>query len=67
MKMVVEGDTVIFYIDDKEAVRYIFPAGMPEGRVGLISISNNANYNWVRITGPSRINLRNEVGKLYMV
>lgn len=52
LKVAVEGKDVVVYIDDKEGTRYTFPNSVPKGRIGLASVSNNGNYNWVRITGP---------------
>lgn len=64
LKVVVEGNDVVIYADDKEGTRYTFPDGVPKGRVGLIGISNNCNYNWVRITGPFIFMTVDRAGKL---
>jgi hypothetical protein len=64
LKVAVEGDDVVVYIDGKEGTRYTFPGGVPKGRIGLASVRNNGNYNWVRITGPGvmAVNCRSKLG-----
>ncbi len=52
LKAVIEGDTVIGSVDDKEIVRYTFPAGLPEGKIGLGGEQSNTEYEYIIITGP---------------
>lgn len=64
LKAAVEGDDVVVYADDKEGARHTFPGGVPRGRVGLLGVSNNGNYHWVRITGPFRFMAVDHTDKL---
>ena len=52
LKAVIEGDTVIGLVDDKEIVRYTFPAGLPEGKIGLGGEQSNTEYEYIIVTGP---------------
>ncbi|MFC1718296.1 family 16 glycoside hydrolase [Candidatus Poribacteria bacterium] len=52
LKVVIEGDTVIGFVDDAEIVRYTFPGGLPEGKIGLGGEQSNTEFEYITIIGP---------------
>ena len=64
LTVVIDGDTVIGFVDEKEIVRYTFPQGLPEGKIGLGGQQSNTEFEYMTITGP-RIGLAvSHIGKL---
>ncbi len=64
LTVVIEGDTVIGSVDDKEIVRYTFPQGLPGGKIGIGGQQSNTEFEYITITG-SRIGLAvSPTGKL---
>jgi len=51
LKAVIEEDTVIGLVDDKEIVRHTFPQGLPEGKIGLGGEQSNSEYEYITILG----------------
>ena len=52
LKVVVEGDSVIGLVDDKEIARYTFPQGLPKGKIGLGGEQSITEFEYITITGP---------------
>lgn len=52
MRAVIDGDTVTGFVDDEEIVKYTFPQGLPEGKIGLGGEQANAEYEYITIMGP---------------
>ena len=40
------------FMDDKEIVRYTFPQGLPNGKIGLGGEQSNSEYEYITIVGP---------------
>lgn len=52
VEVVIDGDTVISSVDEKEIVRYTFPTGLPEGKIGLGGEQSHVEFDHITITGP---------------
>ena len=52
VKVVIDGDTVISFVDEEEIVRYTFPAGLPEGKIGFGGEQSHVEFDHITITGP---------------
>lgn len=51
LKGVIEGDTVIGSVNDKEIVRHNFPQGLPKGKIGLGGEQSITEFEYIAITG----------------
>jgi len=62
--VVIEGDTIIGFVDDEEIVRYTFPQGLPDGKIGLGGQQSNTEFEYITIIGPGIGHAVSFAGKL---
>jgi hypothetical protein len=55
IKIAIDDDTAILYVDDEEVLEYTFPDGMPIGRIGFGQLNAEGEFDYFRVDAPSVI------------
>jgi hypothetical protein len=53
IKVAIDDDTAILYVDDEEVLEYTFPDGMPVGRIGFGQIGAEGEFDYFKVDAPS--------------